>query len=176
MSSRKQNRHSIRLSEYDYSQAGMYFVTICTQDKACLFGHVINGEMVLNEMGNIVQDEWLRIEAIWSNVKCGAFVVMPNHFHGIVVITKTVGVIHESPSQMTVKQRRNMLLPKIIGRFKMQTSKQINLIRYMAGQKLWQRNYYEHVIRDEDDYLRIYEHINNNPLRWELDSLHPRNL
>ncbi|GGG07292.1 hypothetical protein GCM10010995_26050 [Cysteiniphilum litorale] len=96
----------------------MYFVTICTQDKACLFGHVINGEMVLNEMGNIVQDEWLRIEAIWSNVKCGAFVVMPNHFHGVVAITKTVGVIHELPPQMTVKQRRNMLLPKIIGRFK----------------------------------------------------------
>ena len=70
-------------------------MTICTQDKVCLFGHVINSEMVLNEMGNIVQDEWLRTEAIWSNVKCGAFVIMPNHFHGIVVITKTVGATHE---------------------------------------------------------------------------------
>ncbi|WP_440617510.1 transposase [Cysteiniphilum sp. 6C5] len=186
MSSRKQNRHSIRLSEYDYSQAGMYFVTICTQDRACLFGDIVNGKMILNELGDIVRSEWLKIEAIGSNVKCDAFVIMPNHFHGIVVITNTVGAIHEraihvgaiheSPLPMTVKQRRNMLLPKIIGRFKMQTSKQINIVRGASGQKLWQRNYYEHVIRDEDDYLRIYEYIDNNPLQWELDSLHPQNL
>ncbi|WP_208123161.1 transposase [Cysteiniphilum halobium] len=181
MSSREQNRHSIRLSGYDYSQEGMYFVTTCTQDRACLFGDIVNGKMILNELGDIVRSEWLKIEAIWSNVKCDAFVVMPNHFHGVVVITNTVGAIHELPLhelplQMTIKQRRNMLLPKIIGRFKMQVSKQVNLVRGMPGQKLWQRNYYEHVVRDEDDYLRIYEYIDNNPLQWELDSLHPQNL
>uniref|UniRef100_Q3AT47 Transposase IS200-like domain-containing protein n=1 Tax=Chlorobium chlorochromatii (strain CaD3) TaxID=340177 RepID=Q3AT47_CHLCH len=119
----KHHRHSIRLPEYDYSTCGAYFITICTQNRACWFGEIINGEMILNNVGKMVKDEWLKTEQLRTNVQCGAFVVMPNHLHGIIVINETVGAIHELPLQMSQKQRRNMILPKIIGRFKIQSSK-----------------------------------------------------
>ncbi len=167
----KHTRRSIRLKGYDYSQPGAYFITICTQNRECMFGEIIDGEMALNDAGRIVENEWLKTDQLRQNIKCDIFVVMPNHFHGIIVITEPVGAIHESPQRMTITERRNMTLPKIVGRFKMQTSKQINIIRGTLAQKLWQRNYYEHIIRNENDYNRIYEYIQNNPLKWELDSL-----
>ena len=187
------HRSSIRLQGYDYSQAGAYFVTICTQGRACLFGDIKNGAMVLNEYGCAVRDEWLKISEIRAEIQTGEFVVMPNHFHGIVIIAEpiigdirerairelplrtpnhSVGAIHESPLPLR-QQRRQMTLSKIIGRFKMLTAKHINEIRQLPGISVWQRNYYEHIIRNEDDYRQIAEYIADNPHRWAEDTLHP---
>jgi REP element-mobilizing transposase RayT len=169
----QRNRRSIRLQGYDYSQAGSYFVTICTQGRECLFGDIVDGEMRLNDTGRIVADEWIKTAEIRDEIELDEWVVMPNHFHGILVLIANVGAIHESPLHMTVSQRRNMAVPKIIGRFKMLSSKRINELRQSPGAKLWQRNYWEHIVRNETELNRIREYIHNNPAQWEMDKLHP---
>jgi putative transposase len=166
------HRRSIRLRGYDYSQAGAYFITICTHERIRLFGDIMNGEMRLNDAGRVVQMIWDELPNHYSGVETDAFVVMPNHIHGIILITETVGAIHESPLQ-SPRERRQMLLPKIIGRFKMNTAKRINEMRHTPGAPLWQRNYYEHIIRDEESLNRIREYIANNPTQWELDRENP---
>jgi len=180
----RHNRRSIRLQGHDYSQAGVYFITICTQDRACLFGDVVNGDMRLNDAGRIVQAVWYGLPNHHSGIGLDAFVVMPNHVHGVVVIgTAFVGAIHESPLQKQplptqsgpahIADRRRMLLSKIIGRFKMVSAKQINVLRETPGIPVWQRNYYEHVIRNEDYLNHIRQYILDNPLRWDLDRENP---
>ncbi len=175
MNHEKHHRRSIRLKRHDYSRAGTYFVTTCTQNRQCLFGDIVDGKMVLNQYGQIVDMVWNDLPNHYPHTQLDIYCIMPNHFHGIVILTDTVGAIHELPLQMSQQQRRNMLLPKLIGRFKMLSSKQTNQSRNTPGKKLWQRNYYEHIIRDEKNYYRICEYIINNPLKWELDSLHPEN-
>jgi putative transposase len=166
-------RRSLRLRNYDYSQAGAYFVTICTQNRECLFGEIADGEMMLNAAGRIVADEWMQTACIRKEIELDEWAVMPNHFHGIVVLTDNVGAIHELPLQMTQMQRRNMMLPKLIGRFKMLSAKHINELRDTPRTALWQRNYWEHVICDEPELHRIREYICGNPARWTEDELHP---
>ena len=168
------HRHSIRLQGYDYSQAGAYFVTICTQGRVCLFGEIAGGKMVLNDVGRIVVDEWTKTVLIRDGIELDEWVVMPNHFHGIVIFSTPVGAIHESPLhesplRMTVTQRRNMALPKLIGRFKMLSAKRINESRQTVGAKLWQRNYYEHIVRNENELNRIRQYIIDNPKNWKSD-------
>lgn len=129
-------RRFIRLKEYDYSQAGIYFVTLCTRNRECLFGEIVNQETRLNDAGIMVVDEWLKITEIRDETELDEWVVMPNYFHGILVFTTNVGAIHESSLQTTVMQRRNMMLPKIITRFKMLSAKRISKIRNTSGTKL----------------------------------------
>lgn len=182
----KHYRRSIRLKGNDYSQPGAYFITICTKNRECLFGEIKNGEMVLNNKGKIVTQCWLEIPSNYLNVELDKFVVMPNHIHGIIIITENnVGAIHELPLQKLsnqhesneptekIKQRRLMTLPRIIGRFKMNSAKQINQLRRTSGMAVWQRNYYEHVIRNEKVLNFIRKYIINNPLQWELDIENP---
>lgn len=185
----RHRRHSIRLPLHDYSQPGAYFVTICAQDRLCLFGEVRADIMQLNPAGQVVHEAWQAIPSVSAGVATGPFIVMPNHIHGIIEIAgNPVGAIHELPQDelhhhelphgegaASRIQRRNMLLPKIIGRFKMQTAKAINQSRAKPGLPVWQRNYYEHVIRNEADYGRIAEYIADNPRRWNEDALHPDN-
>ena len=172
MNNQHHNRRSIRLKGYDYSQAGVYFVTICTQNRQCLFGDIVDGAMVLNNVGRIVENEWVKTERFRQNIKCDRFVVMPNHFHGIVEITESRrGVLQYTPTTM---QSPSQTIGAIVRGFKSAVTKQINMIRQTPGTKLWQRNYYEHIIRNKNDYNRIYEYIENNPLKWALDSLHPK--
>ena len=121
------NRHSIRLPNYDYTQDGVYYVTICTFNRECLFGDMTGGGIKLNEFGKIVGACWNKIHECFAHVELDQFVVMPNHVHGIIHI---VGAIHELPLQVIGrKQRRNMLLPKMVGYFKMYAAKRINLLR-----------------------------------------------
>ncbi|MCX7984388.1 MAG: hypothetical protein N3A63_05755, partial [Bacteroidetes bacterium] len=110
------------------------------------------------------------------NVTLDEFVIMPNHIHGVIIINENdiVGAIHELPLQ-DIKQRRLMTLPKIIGRFKMNVGKHINQLRNTPGIPVWQRNYYEHIIRNEKELNTIREYIINNPLQWEIDSENPIN-
>jgi REP element-mobilizing transposase RayT len=174
------HRRSIRLKDYDYTKAGAYFVTICTWNRECLFGDILDGKIQLNEFGQIVDEFLRRIHGHFRDVKINEFIIMPNHFHGIMLIeSDDVGAIHELPLRNATEhkqQRRRMLLPKIIGWLKMNSAKCINQIRNTHGVPVWQKNYYEHIIRNEDELNRIREYIINNPLKWTEDENNPANI
>jgi len=184
----KHHRRSIRLKGYDYSQAGAYFVTICTQNRACLFGEVVDGEMRINEAGRMVQSVLDEMPTFYPGVEIDAFVVMPNHVHVIVVLVgatpcgrPTVGGQTQGRAQAQGQAQGpapTLSLPDVVHRFKTLTTK-----RYADGVKqlgwppfpgrLWQRNYYEHIIRNEESLNRIRVYITNNPLQWDLDRENP---
>jgi putative transposase len=166
----KHHRQSIRLRQYDYSWPGAYFVTICVREKECVLGDIVDGEKRLSEFGQVVQDVWNLLPTRYPDIELDAFVIMPNHVHGIIVITGGVGAIHELPLR---ERRRNMLVSKIVGCFKMNIAKRITELRGMSGVPFWQRNYWEHVVRDEIDLNRIRQYIENNPMRWHEDQLNP---
>ncbi|MGB6128069.1 MAG: transposase [Psychrilyobacter sp.] len=162
-------RRSIRLKNYDYSKNGMYFITICTQNREKIFGEIIDENMILNDVGKMVEDEWKKLET--EDIDVSKYCLMPNHFHGIIEIRVNVGVIHELPlreNKEDIKLRRKMMIPKLIGKFKMLSARRINILNNNVG-KVWQRNYYEHIIRDEKDYVRISDYIKNNPRNWKED-------
>jgi putative transposase len=168
-------RKSVRMKDFDYSQAGAYFVTICTQNKECLFGEIVKGEMVLNDAGRIVQTTWDELPTRYTNVTLDTYAIMPNHFHGIIILNpEPVGARSSRPNN-DGRENRAPTLGKIIAYFKYQTTKQINMARNTGTQKLWQRNYYEHVIRNDSDLNQIREYISQNALKWELDEENPQN-
>ncbi|BAU63332.1 hypothetical protein STA3757_06960 [Stanieria sp. NIES-3757] len=176
---KKHQRRSIRLQGYDYSQAGYYFVTICCYQKQCLFGEVIDGVMQLNQYGEIVEQEWMRSSLIRQEIGLDRYIVMPNHFHGIVIINP-VGVNGRSPlpkssNRSIIPSMKPKSLSSLMAGFKSSVTKQINLIRNAPGTPVWQRNYYEHIIRNEESLNKIREYIINNPWSWQLDQLHPNN-
>jgi putative transposase len=168
------HRQGLRLKGYDYSQAGAYFVTICAHGKACLFGDVIGSEVKVNELGRKVQAVWDDLPVHYPHVATDAFVVMPNHVHGVVVL-RDVGAGFK-PAR-TAEPARTALrrhgLSEIVRAFKTFSARRINEFRETSGAPVWQRNYYEHIIRDDADYNRIAEYVANNPQRWAEDSLHP---
>jgi len=176
----RRNRKSIRLKGYEYSQPGHYFITICTHQRANLFGTIRGGQMVLNAIGAIADKCWRAIPGHYANVRVDEFVIMPNHVHGVIVIVdNNVGAIHESPPHIganihgAVREpplRSNANIGKIIGRFKMNSAKQINILRGMSGVPVWQRNYYEHIVRDGDALNRIRQYIRHNPAKWKNDN------
>lgn len=171
------NRRSIRLKNYDYSRPGPYFVTICTHNKACVLGNIVDGKMVLSDTGSIVKNFCCKTESHFANVKLDPLTIMPNHLHAII----TVGAGSPRPVGRDTDTDHGRgdpapTLGNIVGFLKYGTTKQANKLLCMPGTKFWQRNYYEHIIRDEKDYNHIYEYITNNPLRWELDSLHPNSI
>src|SRR5438093_2097370 len=187
---KRHHRRSIRLQGYDYSQPGMYFVTVCTEGLELLFGEVEKGEMVVNEYGRVVWEEWHRSAEIRREVRLDEFMVMPNHLHGIMVITCAeahrvgatghheiiaieVGAHGRAPLQHRQLHRQPRSLGSFVAGFKSATTKRINELRGTPGVPLWQRNYHEHVIRSEDELHRIREYIQTNPLRWELDRENP---
>ena len=159
-------RRSQRLKGYDYSQPGAYFVTICTHNQQCIFGEITDGNVQLNEIGKTVRDQWLESSEAYAKIILDEFIVMPNHIHGVVILKKSSNFVSRIP-------RKKITLSKFIGRFKMQSSKKVNQICKSPGTSIWQRNYYEHIIRNEDDLTRTREYIINNPLKWELDKYNP---
>lgn len=168
----KHRRHSIRLKGYDYSQPGSYYVTICAFDGHYLFGDISHGRMILNKYGNIARQEWLRTEKIRKNVRLDAFVVMPNHLHGIIVITSVNngrGVLQYAPA--TAFQSPSNNLGAIICGYKSAVTKQINELNDQNGDKVWQRNYYDHIIRNRQDLNRVRKYIRDNPKNWKEDKL-----
>ena len=164
------HRRSIRLKDYDYSQAGAYFVTICTHDKECLFGDIVCGEMQLNTYGQVAQNEWIKTTDIRPNVKLDYYIVMPNHFHGILTINERIGrgVLQYAPTN-NILRSPSQTIGAIVRGFKSAVTKSINVIRNTSGVPIWQRNYYEHIIRNETELNKIREYIINNPLNWESD-------
>jgi putative transposase len=130
--------------------------------------------MQLNQSGQIIQSVWDGLAQIHDGIELDAFVVMPNHAHGVIVVGDPVGAIHESPVRIArIADRRRMLLAKLVGRFKMISAKRINDLQSTQGQPVWQRNYYEHIIRDDDSLNRIRQYIADNPAQWEFDRENP---
>jgi len=189
----KHHRRSIRLHQYDYAQAGRYFVTICTHDRLCLFGEVVEGQMKLNPFGEIAFSCWQEIPRHFGTVELDAFVVMPNHVHGIVVITvgtphggmPHVGTTHASPLPQSMHTTPIPKPPRgpeprslgaMVGSFKSAVTRRVNENSPTTNRPVWQRNYYEHVIRDEKSLQKIREYIMNNSQRWEEDKHNPANI
>jgi len=168
-------RRSIRLKDYDYSQEGAYFVTICTQNNITMFGKITSGKMHLNKFGSIVNDCWREMPSHFPNVEIDAFVVIPNHMHGIVNIVdnRRGEVTSPAPKGAATAPLRKHTLGQIIAYFKYQTTKSINQIHQTPGIRIWQRNYYEHVIRNETDLNDVRQYIINNPLQWDMDKENP---
>lgn len=170
----KHHRRSIRLKGYDYAQPGTYFITIVTQDRACLFGEVVDGKMCLNEVGHIVRDEWMKTAILRPRVLLDAFVVMPNHIHGIIVLPDDRrGTLQRAPTGERFGRPLSNSIPTIVRLFKSTTTKRINEHRGTRGAPVWQRNYYEHIIRSDESLNRIRQYIADNPLRWVMDRENP---
>jgi len=174
------NRRSIRLSAYDYSKTGMYFVTACTQNHECLFGNVIEGKMRLSEIGRVVESIWNEISLHFPQVELDEFVIMPNHVHGIIGIgtSQKIGAgrkiapsFSTLPSSMTVASSAPAL-GKIMRSFKSRSAIAANKLPGRTSKPLWQRNYWERVIRHDEELHDIREYISNNPLQWHLDQLY----
>ena len=159
-------RRSLRLRGYDYSQAGMYFVTACTEGRASLFGEVIHDEMHVNDAGKAVETVWDSLPRHYPHIVLDAFVVMTNHMHGILAIAPMETGVNAAPTAHG--------LPEIVRAFKTFSSRRINEIRQTQGSKIWQRSFWDRVIRNDDELSLIREYIQNNPVQWMLDRLHPQ--
>ena len=172
----KHHRRSIRLQNYDYTQQGLYFITICIWQRECLLGNIVgaisykdsetlaeiqgnSAYMELNYYGQAVEYNWQILAKKFRNVVLDKFVIMPNHIHGIIQLQSSGG-----------KQ-----LSEIIQNFKTSSARRINQLRNAKGVPVWQRNYYEHIIRNEESLEIIREYIVNNPISWNEDKLHPNN-
>ena len=149
---RRHHRRSIRLRQYDYSRNGAYFVTICVQGRRRLFGSINNGRMVRNAFGEIADRAWRHLQVTNPQIYLDAWVVMPDHLHGILVV-HNAGL-------------RRKTVGRLIGSFKTVSTKHINRIRKTPGQRVWQRNYYERVIRNHTELDAIRAYIIANPSRW----------
>ncbi|MCH8802373.1 MAG: transposase [Chloroflexi bacterium] len=167
---------SKRLVNYDYAQPGAYFVTLCAAGRRCIFGEVIDGEMRLNKNGTIVAEQWVGLPSHYANAYLDEFVIMPNHFHGIIHLTEgsptSVGAGFQ-PAHASRPTNPQRGLPEIIRGFKTYSSRGINQLNNTTGQPVWQRNYYEHVVRTEDDLDAIRRYIVENPLKWAEDPENP---
>jgi REP element-mobilizing transposase RayT len=189
------HRRSIRLRGYDYSSAGAYFVTICTQDRLCLLGQIVNNQIILNEAGEMINRIWNEIPQNYLGVKIDTFQIMPNHIHGIIILVgagpRACPGLYACPDNMQSTQigQSNgqpqgvaptaLSLTDVVHRFKTMTTK-----RYIDGVKqngwlpfkgtFWQRNYYEHIIRNETSFHKIRQYILDNPITWATDQLNPQ--
>jgi len=195
----KHSRHAVRWAVCDYAGDGAYFVTLCTVGKVCLFGDAAGEGIHLNEYGKIVQACWKALPKHYVDLKLDAFVVMPNHLHGIIVLgdvgpgprhteniyddpvgaglqpaqvpTDTQGRVANPPLRDDKESRvkRRHGVSEIVRGFKTFSAKRINALRGTQGKSLWQRSFHDRVIRDEDEWRHIYEYIEDNPARWAAD-------
>ena len=164
----KHRRRSVRIPGYDYSQDGGYFVTICEKDRFSLFGEIINNQIKLNAIGKHVQYWWYQISQRYPNVELDEYIIMPNHMHGIIIIKNYGNCRGEVTSPLQFSQQCPSL-GKIMAYFKYQSTKHVNQLRNTPGHKLWQRNYWEHIVRNEMELNRIRNYIQNNPVKWKND-------
>ena len=163
-------RRSVRLRNYDYRSAGAYFVTVCSHNRRCLFGNAANGSMVYTPLGEVAVDCWQWLARRYPYVDLDYSVVMPNHVHGIILLgDPRDGCRGGSRTAPTGRKP----LGRLIGAFKTVSAKRINRLRGRPAAGVWQRNFYEHVIRNERELLEIRRYILENPLKWELDRENP---
>jgi putative transposase len=194
----KHHRRSIRLKGYDYAQPGAYFVTICVRERECALGDVKDGKMALSDAGHIVQACWDDLPTHYPHVELDAFIVMPNHVHGVIVLVDDTTVVGAGlrpaptgpaptgpaptgpaptepaptePAPTAVAKRHG--LPEIVRAFKSFSARRINKMRDTADTSFWQRGFYERVVRSERELGAIRQYIIDNPLKWELDRDNP---
>jgi putative transposase len=160
-------RCSLRLPGYDYTRDAAYFITICVRGRQCSLGEVRNGGMHLNDYGEIAASSWLWLAEQYSHVRLDQWIVMPNHLHGIIFIEDRGGGWQTVPTG-------NKPLGRLIGAFKTISTKYINNLRQVSKIPFWQRNYYDHIIRNDASLNHIREYILTNPLRWHLDRENPQ--
>jgi REP element-mobilizing transposase RayT len=173
------NRHSTRLKGYDYASPGTYFVTACAYERECVFGEIWAGTMTLNQLGVVVESEWVKSASLRSEIQSDFFQIMPNHIHAVVHIQKgrvvnqdmnPVGANGRSPLQM-----RPRSLSSLMAGFKSSVTTRINRLRNTPGLAVWQRGFYDRIVRDTADLNRIREYIENNPAKWQEDQENPTN-
>jgi len=188
------NRRSIRLKWYDYSTAGAYFVTICAQNRAWLFGEVVDGKMMLNDAGRMIDKIWYEMPQYFPNINMDIFQIMPNHIHGIIITgansmsTRANNVINGNSVNQSSQIQQGICNPVNIGVVPslsavVQSFKRYTTIEYIKmvkrkilprfNKRVWQRNYYEHIVRNENEFDRIKWYIINNPYQWELKRNNP---
>ena len=172
---------STRLKNWDYTQTGCYFVTICTKNRKCYFGEIVDGKMKLSEIGKIAYENWIGIPDHFKNVELDEFVIMPNHLHAIIIIANVPSVETRHGSVETrhgvslhvnnkFSQPISGSLSVTMNQFKASVKRLCNVKNYDFT---WQRNYYEHIIRDDGELNRIRKYITDNPANWELDENNP---
>jgi putative transposase len=166
----RHHRRSIRLKNHDYASPGKYFITICTHDRIHIFGQIRNDEMVLNEFGMIATNCWNALPKHFPHIRLDASIVMPNHFHGILWINQYPEGHHKTDRKFGDGIAGS--ISTIIGSFKSATTRNINKLQKNSGAQVWERNYYEHVIRDHEAQMNIQKYILNNPRNWESDRFH----
>ena len=186
----RHHRRSIRLKGYDYTQAGAYFVTICAYQRECLFGQVENGAMVSSQYGHLAEQCWQVLPRDFPRVELDVFVVMPNHLHGIITLTGCHTAGRGEAFAQRLKERPRSIpanasplrsahgtqpgsLAAVVQNFKSVSTRKINRTRATLGMPVWQRDYHEHIIRNEDELSRIRDYIVNNPLQWAVDRENP---
>ncbi len=164
------NRHSVRLRGYDYAQNGAYYVTICAYEKQKLFGEIRNNIMNVNDLGAILEEEWYKVAQIRNYMILDDYIVMPNHFHGIFFISNDSNIqlpYHEDDKPILYQNS----LGSIIGGFKAAVTRHCRIILNSPKQEIWQRSFYDHIIRNEDDLNHCREYIIQNPANWNKDEM-----
>jgi REP element-mobilizing transposase RayT len=186
MDARRHHRHSLRLPGYDYAQPGAYFVTLCAWQRACVFGDIADGQMQLNDWGRVAVECWTSIPAHFERATVDEWVIMPNHLHGILVITEgtspaAVGAPPIGVGATQIVGATHWVAPTprpgprpgsigaIMAQYKSVVTKRINVLRATSIPPVWQRNYYEHVVRNDREMHVIRQYIHNNPAKWALD-------
>lgn len=168
----KRRRRSIRLPCYDYCREGVYFVTICSHQRECILGETKEGTLKLNDIGHVVKDCWEEIPKHFPNMELDQYVIMPNHIHGLIVIERQL------PGRKRSSPDRNNVAPQSLGvvvrSFKAAVSRAVKQRSKGSVSPVWQRNYFEHVVRNDEDFSRIREYIFLNPIQWEEDEDNPR--
>ncbi|MFA5271010.1 MAG: transposase [Candidatus Omnitrophota bacterium] len=156
-----------RLREYDYSQSGYYYVTICVQNRRFIFGDISNNKMITSQYGDIAKNSWLDLPNHYKNIQLDVFVIMPNHIHGIIIINNPVG------NRPACSVNKNNNLSVIVGSYKSTVTKQINRMNNVVFR--WQKSFHDHIIRTTDSLKNIREYIENNPINWNNDENNPVN-
>ena len=178
------HRHSIRLRGYDYAQSGNYFVTLCTHQRECLFGEIADDVVRLNPLGQAVQACWQALPRHFLTVELDACVIMPNHVHMVIRIFGVPRPGNASPVNLGLSVSVGDALPlrpgatpgslaAVVGNLKSVSSRQVNHLRGTPGAPVWQRNYYEHIIRNERELNAVREYVEHNPMQWSLDRENP---
>ncbi|MDD5732004.1 MAG: transposase [Patescibacteria group bacterium] len=179
---KKYKPYSIRLKDYDYSEPGDYFVTICTDDRKCIFGVIVDGNMILNNLGKIIEEEILKTMEIRKELDVDIFSIMPNHLHLIISLSDVYYDPVETNGRSSLQYGENKFCMKpksvssFVAGFKSAATKRINILRETPKQLVFQDGYHEHIIRNQQSYDEIYIYIQSNPQTWGRDRNNPKNL
>lgn len=172
----RHHRQSLRWREHAYATGGTYFVTICTFQRTPLFGNVVDGEMLVNQLGRLVENEWVATERARPSVKIDVFALMPDHLHGLIHLEEPtttgdhIGACRtESRMSSAPPFRAPRSLSSTISGFKGAAMRAVNIVRSTPGAQVWQRGFYERVVRDQSEFDRIADYIVSNPSRWRSD-------